>query len=261
VDIPPRTGGDGEVAIEALDLTKRFGDFVAVDRVSFRIVRGKIFGFLGSNGCGKTTTMKVLTGLLPASNGTARLFGREVDANDLETRRRVGYMSQAFSLETELTVRQNLVLHARLFQVPKEEIAERVGALLGRFGLEGVRDALPDSLPLGLRQWLSLAVALVHRPELLIVDEPTSGVDPVARDPAREHAGARPAGHAGGAEHAFRDALAGNPVPRGGPSDCLAAVPRTRPDRARLLRCGTGTLPEDYRDDCMTILIRVIQTV
>ncbi|MBN9120533.1 MAG: ribosome-associated ATPase/putative transporter RbbA [Planctomycetes bacterium] len=181
VEIPPRAADDA-VAIEAVDLTKRFGDFVAVDRVNFRIERGEIFGFLGSNGCGKTTTMKVLTGLLPASAGTARLFGREVDANDLETRRRVGYMSQAFSLYSELTVRQNLVLHARLFQVPKGEIAERVEALLAQFDLAGVRDALPDALPLGQRQRLSLAVALVHRPELLILDEPTSGVDPVARD-------------------------------------------------------------------------------
>ncbi|HEY8505732.1 MAG TPA: ribosome-associated ATPase/putative transporter RbbA, partial [Gemmataceae bacterium] len=182
VEIPPRPADSGEVAIEARDLTKRFGDFVAVDRVSFRIEHGEIFGFLGSNGCGKTTTMKMLTGLLPASGGQAWLFGREVEARDLQTRRRVGYMSQTFSLYTELTVRQNLVLHARLFQVPEEEIPERVGEAAERFGLGPVLDALPDSLPLGLRQRLSLAVALIHRPELLILDEPTSGVDPVARD-------------------------------------------------------------------------------
>jgi ribosome-dependent ATPase len=182
VVIPPRTAGGGEVAIEASELTKAFGDFVAVDRVSFRIERGEIFGFLGSNGCGKTTTMKMLTGLLPASAGTARLFGREVNAGDLETRRRVGYMSQGFSLYTELTVRQNLTLHARLFQVPEAEIPERVRTMVERFGLGAVIDTLPDALPLGLRQRLSLAVALIHRPELLILDEPTSGVDPVARD-------------------------------------------------------------------------------
>jgi ribosome-dependent ATPase len=182
VEIPPRTAGDGQVAIEARDLTKRFGDFVAVNRVSFRIERGEIFGFLGSNGCGKTTTMKMLTGLLPASEGRAWLFGHEVDAQDIATRRRVGYMSQAFSLYSELTVRQNLVLHARLFQVLKEEIPERVEAAVRRFGLAQVIDALPDALPLGQRQRLSLAVALIHQPELLILDEPTSGVDPVARD-------------------------------------------------------------------------------
>ncbi len=182
VVIPPRTASGGEIAIEAIDLTKRFGDFVAVDRVNFRIERGEIFGFLGSNGCGKTTTMKILTGLLPASDGRAWLLGREVDANEIEARRRVGYMSQGFSLYTELTVRQNLVLHARLFQVPAHEITARVNDLAERFGLAGILDALPGSLPLGQRQRLSLAVALVHRPELLILDEPTSGVDPIARD-------------------------------------------------------------------------------
>ncbi|MBX7104246.1 MAG: ribosome-associated ATPase/putative transporter RbbA [Gemmataceae bacterium] len=187
VVIPPRTATGGEVAIEAVDLTKRFGDFVAVNRVNFRIERGEIFGFLGSNGCGKTTTMKMLTGLLPASDGHARLFGHEVDASDIETRRQVGYMSQAFSLYSELTVRQNLVLHARLFQVPKGEIPGRIDELVDRFGLREVIDALPDSLPLGQRQRLSLAVALVHRPQLLILDEPTSGVDPVARDGFWEH--------------------------------------------------------------------------
>lgn len=182
VRIPPREIGDNEVAIEARDLTMRFGDFVAVDRVNFRIGKGEIFGFLGSNGCGKTTTMKMLTGLLPASDGKAWLFGRDIDAQDLETRRRVGYMSQSFSLYSELTVRQNLILHAHLFQVPKEEIPERVEVMERRFGLEKVIGALPDSLPLGQRQRLSLAVALIHQPELLILDEPTSGVDPVARD-------------------------------------------------------------------------------
>jgi ribosome-dependent ATPase len=182
VEIPPRAGGGGQVAIEAQGLTKRFGTFTAVDHVTLRIERGEIFGFLGSNGCGKTTTMKMLTGLLPASDGQAWLFGHEVDAQDLATRRRVGYMSQAFSLYSELTVRQNLVLHARLFQVPEGEIPQRVEASARRFGLTQVIDALPDALPLGQRQRLSLAVALIHRPELLILDEPTSGVDPVARD-------------------------------------------------------------------------------
>jgi ribosome-dependent ATPase len=183
VKIPPLESDEhAEPAIEAKDLTMRFGDFVAVDHVNFRIARGEIFGFLGSNGCGKTTTMKMLTGLLPASEGEASLFGHPVDPRDIDTRRRVGYMSQSFSLYTELTVEQNLVLHARLFHVPEERIADRVTEMVQRFGLEASRDALPDSLPLGLRQRLSLAVAVVHAPELLILDEPTSGVDPIARD-------------------------------------------------------------------------------
>ncbi|WP_198287369.1 ATP-binding cassette domain-containing protein, partial [Burkholderia ubonensis] len=169
-------------AIEARDLTMRFGDFVAVDHVSFRIRRGEIFGFLGSNGCGKSTTMKMLTGLLPATEGDAKLFGRPVAAGDINTRRRVGYMSQGFSLYGELTVRQNLVLHARLFGVPEADVAARVAEMTARFGLADALDALPERLPLGMRQRLSLAVAMVHKPELLILDEPTSGVDPVARD-------------------------------------------------------------------------------
>ncbi|MCY1218816.1 Ribosome-associated ATPase [compost metagenome] len=180
--IPPRPAGTGEVAIEAEGLTCRFGDFVAVDHVSFRIERGEIFGFLGSNGCGKSTTMKMLTGLLPASEGSCALFGQPVDASDMATRRRVGYMSQAFSLYSELTVRQNLDLHARLFHLPEAEIGPRVAQMLQRFQLEKVQDELPGSLPLGIRQRLSLAVAVIHKPEILILDEPTSGVDPVARD-------------------------------------------------------------------------------
>ncbi len=186
VQIPPldRSQADDadNVAIEARDLTMRFGDFVAVDHVSFRIQRGEIFGFLGSNGCGKSTTMKMLTGLLPASDGQAWLFGQPVDPKDMATRRRVGYMSQAFSLYSELSVEQNLVLHARLFHVPEAEVPARVTAMLERFDLQAVRSSLPMKLPLGMRQRLSLAVAMVHQPELLILDEPTSGVDPMARD-------------------------------------------------------------------------------
>ncbi|KAA5922902.1 ribosome-associated ATPase/putative transporter RbbA [Achromobacter xylosoxidans] len=173
---------DATIAIEARDLTMRFGDFVAVDHVNFRIRKGEIFGFLGSNGCGKSTTMKMLTGLLPASEGKAWLFGAEVDPRNIDTRRRVGYMSQAFSLYGELTVRQNLVLHARLFHVPEADIPGRVAEMAARFGLGDALEELPENLPMGVRQRLSLAVAMVHKPELLILDEPTSGVDPVARD-------------------------------------------------------------------------------
>ncbi len=173
---------NAEIAIEATNLTKRFGDFVAVDHASFRIRRGEIFGFIGSNGCGKSTTMKMLTGLLSPSEGTASLFGQNVDPDDLATRHRVGYMSQAFSLYSELSVRQNLVLNAKLFQMANASIQARVDEMLERFGLTAVSDAMPDNLPLGIRQRLSLAVAMVHKPELLILDEPTSGVDPIARD-------------------------------------------------------------------------------
>ena len=183
VVIPPLPESDqADIAIEARGLTMRFGDFTAVDQVDFRIRRGEIFGFLGSNGCGKSTTMKMLTGLLDATEGQAWIFGDKVDARDLNIRRRVGYMSQSFSLYNELTVMQNMVLHARLFQVPEDQIAERVRQKLERFGLLQDADSLPDAMPMGMRQRLSLAVALVHNPDLLILDEPTSGVDPIARD-------------------------------------------------------------------------------
>ncbi|ANH08976.1 ATP-binding cassette domain-containing protein [Shinella sp. HZN7] len=138
VEIVPRNGHDGEPAIEAHDLTMRFGDFTAVSRVQLSVKRGEIFGFLGSNGCGKTTMMKMMT------------------------RRRVGYMSQSFSLSGELTVAQNLTLHARLFARPEPQIAPRVEEMLSRFDLAEVRGKLPDRLPLGVRQRLSLAVALIH---------------------------------------------------------------------------------------------------
>ncbi|MFN7104175.1 MAG: ATP-binding cassette domain-containing protein, partial [Pseudorhizobium sp.] len=176
--LPALTFAGSDFAIEAEGLTMRFGDFTAVDNASFRIHRGEIFGFLGSNGCGKTTTMKMLTGLLPASSGTARLFGKPVDPHDMEIRRRVGYMSQAFSLYGELTLRQNLELHGRLFGMPDAEIGPRLEELADRFGFVGTLEEFPDALPLGMRQRLSLAVALIHRPDILILDEPTSGVDP-----------------------------------------------------------------------------------
>ncbi|WP_191490082.1 ribosome-associated ATPase/putative transporter RbbA [Pseudomonas sp. FEN] len=180
--IPPRSDGQADIAIEAHELTLRFGDFTAVDKVSFAIGRGEIFGFLGSNGCGKTTTMKVLTGLMPASEGSAKLLGKPVDAADLATRKRVGFMSQSFSLYGELSTRQNLELHARLFDLPKADSATRIEELLQRFDLAAIADQPSGTLPLGLRQRLSLAVAVLHRPEVLILDEPTSGVDPAARD-------------------------------------------------------------------------------
>jgi ribosome-dependent ATPase len=183
VIVPPRTESDDKTAaIETEGLTRRFGDFVAVDHVSVRIGRGEIFGFLGSNGCGKTTTMKMMTGLLPVTEGTAKLFGKPMAADDMEARQNVGYMSQAFSLYSELTVRQNLELHAHLYHLPPNEIEGRIKELLDKYDLKDAANAKPESLPLGVKQRLQLAVAVLHRPPMLILDEPTSGVDPVARD-------------------------------------------------------------------------------
>ena len=173
---------DSPPAIEAENLTRKFGDFTAVDKVNFRIERGEIFGFLGSNGCGKSTTMKMLTGLLEVTSGTARLLGRPIDSKNMHTRMRVGYMSQSFSLYEELTVRQNLVLHAQLYQIPSKQRVEVVNGVLNDFDLNEVADSLPMQVSLGIRQRLQLAAACLHKPEVLILDEPTSGVDPAARD-------------------------------------------------------------------------------
>lgn len=172
---------DTPPAMEAHGLTKRFGDFTAVDHVSFTIQKGEIFGFLGSNGCGKSTTMKMLTGLLEATEGAATLLGKPIDAGGLDTKMRVGYMSQAFSLYEELSVRRNLDLHAKLYQMGAKGAAA-VEEALQQFDLADVADTAPASLPLGIRQRLQLAAACLHHPEVLILDEPTSGVDPAARD-------------------------------------------------------------------------------
>ncbi len=182
LEIPPRAATPEDIVIEATGLTRRFGSFVAVDHVTLSIERGEIFGFLGSNGCGKSTTMKMLTGLLPPTEGTATLFGRSVEAGSMEVRNQIGYMTQAFSLYTELTVRENLILDARLYHMPRAKTAARIKELVEKFGLGPHLDTLAEDLPLGIRQRLSLAVAVLHEPEILILDEPTSGVDPVARD-------------------------------------------------------------------------------
>ena len=182
LQIPPRRIIDADPVIVARDLTCRFGDFTAVDKVNFTIERGEIFGFVGSNGCGKSTTMKMLTGLLPPSDGAALLFGKPLDPSDMSSRYRVGYMSQSFSLYTELTVQQNLELHAHLFHIPADRARARIAELVDSFGLKDYFDQQTLDLPLGIRQRVSLAVAIVHEPEILILDEPTSGVDPLARD-------------------------------------------------------------------------------
>ena len=171
-----------EIAIEAHDLTLKFGDFTAVKSASFTIRKGEIFGFLGSNGCGKTTTMKMLTGLLKPTSGNAQLFGQPLTDYGIDTRRRIGYMTQNFSLYEELTVAQNLRLHGKLFDLSAPQLEQRLATLTEQLGLTGLLPLLAKQLPVGERQRLSLAVALIHQPDILILDEPTSGVDPVARE-------------------------------------------------------------------------------
>ncbi len=183
LSIPPlQTFPNEAPAIEAHNLTKKFGDFTSVNDVSFTIPKGEIFGFLGSNGCGKSTTMKMLTGLLEPTSGTATLLGQSIDANDINTRKKVGYMTQSFSMYEELTVRENLDLHAKLFQIPKAQWKEYTDNAMKQFDLYDLAEVRPSELPLGIRQRLQLAAACLHKPEVLILDEPTSGVDPAARD-------------------------------------------------------------------------------
>ncbi|WP_386694804.1 ribosome-associated ATPase/putative transporter RbbA [Lonepinella sp. MS14435] len=183
LSIPPlQTFPNEAPAIEAHNLTKKFGNFTSVNDVSFTIPKGEIFGFLGSNGCGKSTTMKMLTGLLEPTSGTATLLGQSIDANDINTRKKVGYMTQSFSMYEELTVRENLDLHAKLFQIPKAQWKEYTDNAMKQFDLYDLAEVRPSELPLGIRQRLQLAAACLHKPEVLILDEPTSGVDPAARD-------------------------------------------------------------------------------
>ena len=179
--VPPKDYNETSYAIEAQNLTMQFGDFIAVNNVNLKIKQGEIFGFLGSNGCGKTTTMKMLTGLLSPTSGSAKLFGEEVKDNSLQMKEKVGYMTQSFSLYNELSILENLELHAKLFHI-KEDREERIEYLLEKFDLKEYKNSLANELPLGIKQRLSLSAAVIHRPKMLILDEPTSGVDPISRD-------------------------------------------------------------------------------
>ena len=170
-----------DAAIHARDLTRRFGDFTAVDRISFDVAAGEVFGFLGANGAGKTTAMRMLTGLLTPTSGEARVAGYDVYTQSDAIKQAIGYMSQKFSLYEDLTVRENIRLYGGIYGLTSAEIRDRTAALLTRLALEGSADHYVRSLPLGWRQKLSLSVALLHRPRVIFLDEPTSGVDPLTR--------------------------------------------------------------------------------
>jgi ABC-2 type transport system ATP-binding protein len=168
-------------AIVVEDLTRRFGSFVAVDRVSFTVRTGEIFGFLGSNGAGKSTTIRMLCGLLKPTSGTVRVDGVDVSRDPEAVKARIGYMSQKFSLYELLTVDQNIRLYAELYGVPPARFAERRQFALDMAGLRGRERALPRDLPGGFRQRLALGCAILHEPAILLLDEPTGGVDPISR--------------------------------------------------------------------------------
>ncbi len=162
-------------------LTRRFGSFVAVNEVSLQVARGEVFGFLGPNGSGKTTTIRMLCGLLTPSSGNGRVLGLDIARDQEAIRRQIGYMSQKFSLYSDLTARENLTFYADVYGLPRTQHATRINALLDLAGLRGQDRTLTVELPGGWRQRLALACAIVHRPRVLFLDEPTSGVDPEAR--------------------------------------------------------------------------------
>ncbi len=162
-------------------LTRRFGSFVAVNEVSLQVARGEVFGFLGPNGSGKTTTIRMLCGLLTPSSGSGRVLGLDIARDQEAIRRQIGYMSQKFSLYSDLTARENLTFYADVYGLPRTQRAARIDALLDLAGLRGHDRTLTAELPGGWRQRLALACAIVHRPRVLFLDEPTSGVDPEAR--------------------------------------------------------------------------------
>ena len=177
----PAGGRAVRAAIEAEDLTRAFGDFTAVDAISFEVAPGEVFGFLGANGAGKTTAIRMLTGLLAPTSGRAWVAGHDVEREAERVKRSIGYMSQRFSLYEDLTVEENVQLYAGIYGLSDDEIVERTGELLARLGMEERRRRLVASLPLGWRQKLAFSVALVHRPAIVFLDEPTGGVDPVTR--------------------------------------------------------------------------------
>jgi len=170
-----------DIAIEARDLTRDFGSFRAVDRISFRVRRGEIFGLLGANGAGKTTVIKMLTGILRPTAGEGRVAGADMRRASQAIKERIGYMSQAFSLYRDMTVMENIRLYAQIYAVPRAQFKARIDWVIDMAGLHGVEDRLAGSLPMGIRQRLALGCALVHRPGVLFLDEPTSGVDPIGR--------------------------------------------------------------------------------
>lgn len=167
--------------ISVRDLTKRFGDFTAVDHISFDVGRGEIFGFLGANGAGKTTAMRMLCGLSMPTGGSGFVAGCDIIAEGEKIKTRIGYMSQRFSLYNDLTVKENMELFAGIYGIGRKEAGERAREMMSSLGLTGLKDELVGRLPLGWKQKLAFSVAGIHRPEIIFLDEPTGGVDPITR--------------------------------------------------------------------------------
>jgi ABC-2 type transport system ATP-binding protein len=179
--LPVRSTAEQDVVIEVRDLVRRFGAFTAVDKTSFDVRRGEVFGLLGPNGAGKTTTFRMLCGLLPATSGHLRVAGENLRTAPAHARARVGYVSQKFSLYGNLSVIENLRFFGGVYGLGPIELRRRIRELIGQFGLEGRENDISGNLPGGYKQRLAMAVGLVHKPEILFLDEPTSGIDPLAR--------------------------------------------------------------------------------
>jgi ABC-2 type transport system ATP-binding protein len=175
------TSSRSELAIDAKALTKRFGEFTAVDHITFDVGAGEVFGFLGANGAGKTTAIKILVGLLAPTEGEARVAGFDVRTERAKIRRNIGYMSQRFSLYSDLTVRENIQLYGGIYGLTDTQIRDRTVVLLESLGLTSSAGDLVGSLPLGWKQKLAFSVALLHEPKIVFLDEPTGGVDPITR--------------------------------------------------------------------------------
>lgn len=170
-----------EIVISVRDLTKKFGRFTAVDNISFDVKKGEIFGFLGANGAGKTTAMRMLCGLSFPTSGTGSVAGFDVMKQAEEIKKHIGYMSQRFSLYNDLTIWENMMLFAGIYGMSKQESEERALWLLDRLQFMSEKDTIVGSLPLGWKQKLSFVIATIHRPEVIFLDEPTGGVDPITR--------------------------------------------------------------------------------
>ena len=170
-----------DTAIRARDLTRTFGNFTAVDHITFDVGVGEVFGFLGANGAGKTTAIRMLTGLLAPSSGEASVAGFDVYRENESIKRTIGYMSQKFSLYDDLTVRENIRLYGGIYGLTGAEIRERTARMLARLGFERAADTFVRALPLGWKQKLALSAALLHQPRIVFLDEPTGGVDPITR--------------------------------------------------------------------------------
>lgn len=167
--------------IEAEQLTKKFGRFVAVDDITFEVEQGEIFGFLGANGAGKTTAMRMLCGLSKPTLGTGRVAGFDIEKQSEQVKANIGYMSQKFALYDDLKVWENLRLYGGIYGVPKKEIDPKIDAALKQLGIQDEKNTMVKSLPLGWKQKLAFSAAIFHEPKIVFLDEPTGGVDPVAR--------------------------------------------------------------------------------